>query len=58
MAKTIGLAVMSLVWNREIEPAGREGQASEREVTELDPARKVVIKRREMRDLQAGGLSL
>lgn len=55
MAKTMGLAVMSLVWNGEIKPVGREGQTSERGVTGLDLAREVVIERRK---LQAAELIL
>lgn len=53
VAKTMGLAVMSLVWNGEIKPAGR--QTTEQGVTELDLAREVVIERRR---LQAAELSL
>lgn len=55
MAKTVGLAVMSLVWNGEIKPVGREEQTFERGVTGLNLAREVVIQRRK---LQAAELSL
>ena len=54
MAKTIGLVVMSLEQGNRASGEGGTGIQKRG----LDPARKVLIKRKEMRELQAAGLSL